>query len=176
LSASISLRWNEYKDEINTSYKLPSFFTLARQPSTFGLRLSQFVAVCIFAAKSYNSCEVSVAQPNSYQTEVEIKQLRLDQLRTDGGTHCRTEINAFQVDEYVAAMRRGDTFPPVKARYDGTDYWLWDGYHTLAAAQEVGAKTISVKVRPGTHRDALLDAIGANADHDLPRTNADKRY
>jgi N6-adenosine-specific RNA methylase IME4 len=116
-----------------------------------------------------------VAQPNSYQTQGEIKRLRLDQLRTDGGTHCRIEINAFQLDEYVDAMRRKEKFPPVRARYDGTDYWLWDGFHRVAAAQEFGAKAIEVEVKPGTRRDAILDAVGANTKHGLPRNNIDKR-
>jgi N6-adenosine-specific RNA methylase IME4 len=116
-------------------------------------------------------------QLTNCEAQAKIKRLRLDQLRTDGGTHCRTETNAFQVDEYVEAMRRGDKFPPVRARYDEQEncYWLWDGFHRLAAVKEYGAETIEVEVRLGTKRDALLDAIGANADHGLPRTNADKQ-
>src|SRR5690242_18124161 len=116
-----------------------------------------------------------MGQTNSYQSEGELKQLKLNQLRTDGGTHCRAELNAFQLDEYIDAMRRGKKFPPVRARYDGTDYWLWDGFLRLAAAEKVGAETIEVEVRLGTKRDAILNAVGTNADHGLPRTNADKR-
>lgn len=116
-----------------------------------------------------------MANPTNRKIQGEIRQLRLDQLRTDGGTHCRAEINAFQLDDYVDAMRRGEKFPPVRARHDGNDYWLWDGFLRLVAAEKVGAETIEVEVRPGTKRDAILDAVGTNADHGLPRTNADKR-
>ena len=118
-----------------------------------------------------------MAQPNSYQTQEEIKRLRLDQLRTDGGTHCRTEKEIYgpKIDEYAADMGRGEKFPPIRARYDGKYYWLSDGFLRLAAAEQLGIKKIEVEVRHGTQRDAILDAVGANADHGLRRTNKDRR-
>ena len=63
-------------------------------------------------ADTVNRTQNQTAKP---ETQIEIKRLKLDQLRTDGGTYCRTEINAFQFDDYVDAMRRGDKFPPLRA-------------------------------------------------------------
>lgn len=54
-------------------------------------------------------------------------------------------------------------------------YWLADGFHRLAAASGAGLTEIPVIIHPGVRRDALLYAIGANATHGKPRTNADKR-
>ena len=42
------------------------------------------------------------------------------------------------------------------------------------AAKEAGRTTIQAEVRLGTHRGAVLHAVGANADHCLQRSNSDK--
>ncbi len=101
--------------------------------------------------------------------------LPLPLLRRDGGTQIRAQISLDVAKEYAEAMGRGDAFPPVQARYDGSDHWLTDGYHRIMAAELAGLADIEVSVRPGTRRDAILDAVGANASHGYRRTNADKR-
>lgn len=72
-------------------------------------------------------------------------------------------------------MDRGAVFPPVTAFYDGSHYWLADGFHRLSAALELDYVKITADIRQGTRRDAVLYSIGANATHGLSRTNADKR-
>lgn len=69
------------------------------------------------------------------------------------------------VEEYAEAMKEGAAFPPVVAFRDDEGYWLADGFHRLAAAWFVGRETIEADVRPGGMRDAILFAVGANADH-----------
>ena len=100
-------------------------------------------------------------------------------IRNDGGTQMRDGIDVQTVAEYAATMQAaGDwgPFPPVVVYHDGTDYYTGDGFHRLAAyEQEFGAGSIPADIRPGTRRDAILHAAGANADHGLRRTNADKR-
>ena len=39
-----------------------------------------------------------------------------------------------------------------------------------------GADWLAADVRQGTRREAVLHSEGANAEHGLPRTNADKRH
>jgi len=80
------------------------------------------------------------------------------------------------IDDYASAMTFGLQFPPIVVFYDGRDYWTADGFHRLAAAQRTKARTMTAEVIKGTKRDALLYAVGANAQHGLPRTNADKRH
>jgi hypothetical protein len=103
--------------------------------------------------------------------------LRLTQIRTNGGTQMRAALNRETVVEYADAMRRNETFPPVIVYYDGADYWLADGFHRVEAAHQAhgSARQIAAIVRPGTRRDAILHAAGANANHGQRRTNADKR-
>ncbi len=59
--------------------------------------------------------------------------------------------------------------------FDGEIYWLADGWHRTAAAEQNGEKQLAVEVRNGTREEALTFALGANTAHGLQRTNADKR-
>ena len=102
-------------------------------------------------------------------------QLYLNQIRLDGGTQPRAEIDMWTVQEYADAMASGAIFPPVTVFYDGTDYWLADGFHRYHATAKQETSTIDADVKQGTQRDAQLYSFGANAQHGLRRTNADKR-
>lgn len=104
-----------------------------------------------------------------------ITRLALDDLRLDGGTQVRAQIDAGTAEDYAAALLAGQLLPPVTVVYDGAAYWLADGFHRVAAAQLAGFSDITASVRHGTRRDAVLFACGANASHGLRRTNADKR-
>lgn len=102
-------------------------------------------------------------------------ELSINQIRADGGTQPRAELNGFVIADYADAMRAGAVFPPVIVFHDGTDYWLADGFHRLHAARQVGVVGIAADVHQGTCRDAVLYSVGTNAAHGLRRTNADKR-
>lgn len=101
--------------------------------------------------------------------------LELSQIRTDGGTQSRTSMYGHVVYEYADAMKEGVRFPPITVFFDGTDYWLADGFHRLSATKEAGFKEIIADVKEGTQRDAVLYSVGANATHGLMRTTMDKR-
>lgn len=94
--------------------------------------------------------------------------------QTDGGTQARETLDLAVISDYTMAMRRGDTFPPIDVYFDGTDYWLADGFHRVAAAAGIGQDMIAAIVHQGGRRAALLHAAGANLAHGLRRTNADK--
>jgi hypothetical protein len=102
--------------------------------------------------------------------------LPLEKITQDSNIQQRSGgINQPRVREYAGAIRRGDLFPPVIVYHDGEHYWLADGFHRCQAAQMADRLEVDVEIRPGTQRDALLYATGANATHGLRRTNADKR-
>jgi hypothetical protein len=107
--------------------------------------------------------------------------LSIGLIKVDGGTQTREALNRDVVAEYAEAMLEGADFPPVVVYYDGSDYWLADGFHRYAAHRFLRANThrefeqISAIVRQGHRRDAVLFSVGANANHGLRRTNADKR-
>jgi hypothetical protein len=87
----------------------------------------------------------------------------------------RVSINQDKVAEYAEKMRDKENFPPIKATFDGSVYWLYNGFHRYFAAQASGATTIEVEYKPGTMEDAQDLALSANHDNGLPRTNEDKR-
>lgn len=93
----------------------------------------------------------------------------------DGGAQMRVEMKPDVVLDYAEDMAAGATFPPVTVYFDGTEYWLADGFHRVAAARKIERETIEAEVNEGTARDAIIHGIGANASHGLRRTQADKR-
>lgn len=103
------------------------------------------------------------------------KSIQLSAIRIDGGTQSREALNQATVAEYAEAMTEGATFPPVTLFFDGSSYWLGDGFHRFFAAKKVGFTDMPADVREGTQRDAKLYSWGANDKHGLPRSNADKR-
>lgn len=106
---------------------------------------------------------------------VGIQRLVVAKVRRDGGTQPRAALDEETISDYAEAMRAGERFPSVVAFYDGTDYWLADGFHRVNAAMRAGLVEIEVSVIAGTQRDAILYSVGANASHGLRRSNADKR-
>jgi len=111
------------------------------------------------------------------------KQLLVESVRIDGKTQSRDRINSETVAEYAEAMSAphqskhgaGEAWPPVTVFFDGTEYWMADGFHRLLAAQRIGRKNIAADVKQGTREDAAWAACAANQTHGLRRTNADKR-
>jgi uncharacterized ParB-like nuclease family protein len=104
-----------------------------------------------------------------------MKALNLSAIIIDKGTQSRAQISEDTVTDYAEAMQAGDQFPPVVVYHDGVDYYLADGFHRLHAAKRLHKASIQADVRTGTLRDAILYSLGANRDHGLRRSNADKR-
>jgi len=101
----------------------------------------------------------------------------LDNIRVDHDIQSRECLNQETVQQYAEAMASGDSFPPIlviKTESDSTTF-LVDGFHRVAAARQARLTRLPANTRSGTRRDAVLIAAGSNAEHGLPRTNADKR-
>ncbi len=101
--------------------------------------------------------------------------LKIADIRIDGGTQSRVSINTDAVADYAQALTDGVNLPPVLVFFDGVDHWLADGFHRLHANRKIGAVHIEAEVKSGTLQDAKLHAYGANQGHGLRRSNEDKR-
>jgi hypothetical protein len=103
----------------------------------------------------------------------------LNQIRTDGGTQARAALDSERMFAYLDDMIDGHQFPPIVVYYDGSTYWLADGFHRVEAARRwsnnQGPSTIAADIRSGTRRAAILHAVGANNDHGLRRSREDIR-
>jgi hypothetical protein len=99
----------------------------------------------------------------------------LDQIRADTQAQPRAALMTDTIENYVERMAEGDEFPPLTVFFDGSVYWLGDGFHRYHAAVGCGLAEFACDVREGGLRDAVLYSVGANAAHGLQRTNDDKR-
>ena len=101
--------------------------------------------------------------------------LPLSSIRLDGGTQPRASINLQTVSDYMNDMASGAEFPPVDVFYDGSAYWLADGFHRIRAAEKAGRDEIACEVHQGTQQDAQWYSFGVNKGNGLRRTNEDKQ-
>lgn len=103
------------------------------------------------------------------------KILNLGALVLDPKLQSRTETNEQTIEEYADAIKQGDEFPPLLVYFDGTHYWLVDGYHRYHAHKKAGKAGVNCEVVNGTFTDAVLRATSVNTKHGMRRTYADKR-
>lgn len=98
-------------------------------------------------------------------------------IRLDVDVQVRATMSEKLVNEYAKAMGADPParFPPIVVFFDGTDYWLADGFHRVAAAIKTNVQQIEADIRSGSKREAILFACGANEEHGLRRSRADRR-
>jgi len=104
-----------------------------------------------------------------------VKTLNLLNIRIDGDTQAREELNQEKVAEYAEKMRDGEVFPPVTVFFDGSDYWLADGFHRYFSTKSNGKTSIDCDVENGTQHDARKYSWKANAKRGLPLNPKDQR-
>jgi ParB-like chromosome segregation protein Spo0J len=112
---------------------------------------------------------------HSTSIQTDMPTLQISEIRRDGGTQPRAQLDAGVISDYSEAMQRGEDFPPVHVMHDGENYWLYDGFHRVRAAEKLGRTTIDAEVEQGTKEDAQWASLAANKRHGLRRSQADKR-
>ena len=104
-----------------------------------------------------------------------IEKIFPENIRLDGGTQPRANINQQVCDEYMERMRAGEKFPPIDVFFDGENYWLVDGCHRLWAHRLARPReAITCRVFKGSLQEAQWHSYSVNKTHGLRRTNADK--
>jgi len=103
-----------------------------------------------------------------------LKTIKFSLIKIDAGTQYRDTLDQDKVAEYADCMENGDKFPPMEVAFDGTHYYLWDGFTRYFAMHRSLPKLVEVNYRPGTLEDAQIWAMGANATHGQPRNTATK--
>jgi uncharacterized ParB-like nuclease family protein len=104
-----------------------------------------------------------------------LQEVPLDKINIYGGTQTRLKTNDDAIESYADEMMRGTVFPPINVYFDGTTYWLADGFHRFLATKRNERSTIAAEVQPGGRTEALRHALGANSTNGVYRTNGDKR-
>ena len=57
------------------------------------------------------------------------------------------------MQENVGRLRSGEKLPPLVVRFDGTNYWLQDGFHRIEAATRMGFEKVEAEIIAGTLAD-----------------------
>ena len=104
-----------------------------------------------------------------------VENISIASVRVDGGTQMRVGISQATVDDYAEHLSEGVEFPPVVVFYDGSDYWLADGFHRLNAYNKTGFLDVPAEVRSGNRLEAVRFALKANATNGKPRSSDDMR-
>ena len=104
-----------------------------------------------------------------------MKTLNLLNIRIDGGTQARLQLNQDVVAEYAEKMRDGEVFPPVTVFFDGSEYWLADGFHRYFATKSNAKTSIDCDVENGTQQEAKKYSWKANSRRGLRLNHDDYR-
>ncbi len=101
-----------------------------------------------------------------------VKTVAIEEISMDPRLQMRAEMDKATIADYAEIL---DRLPPVKLilEEDNAKYLLFDGWHTIAAAEKKGRKKVKAEITEGTWLDAFIGAAGANIG--LRRSNADKR-
>jgi len=110
-------------------------------------------------------------QAESFETA----QIKLIDIIAEVDLQSRAGLDQKCINDYTDDIKIGDDFPSVDVFFDGTYYFLTDGFHRYEAHKAAGKDSISANVHQGTRRDAILHSVGVNSQHGLRRTNADKK-
>lgn len=109
------------------------------------------------------------------QPEISYIDISIHDIRRDGGTQPRAELDENHIEDLVFALGQGAVFDAILLYFDGANYWLTDGFHRLAATIRRGIDNIKAEVRQGTQQDAQWHSFTVNQHQSLKRSNADKQ-
>jgi hypothetical protein len=101
--------------------------------------------------------------------------LNIDKISLNGGTQTRSELDKDHIIRLVEMLDSGVIMPAVELMFDGTAYWLVDGFHRVEAHKQADKTQIFANVSQGSQRDAVLASLSSNATHGLPRSREDRK-
>ena len=101
--------------------------------------------------------------------------LPLSDIAIDWSINARAAMRREVALDYARALEAGAAFPPVTVFFDGSVYWLADGFHRYVAYKIAGVADVPVEIRLGTPRAAALYGAAANRLHGLRPTRSDRR-
>lgn len=103
-----------------------------------------------------------------------MKILNIADIRIDGDTQKRDELDTKKVHEFAELMADGIKFPPVTVFFDGINYWLSAGFHRYFAHKQNGLSEIECDEIEGTLSQAIWHSYGSN-NHGTPHTLAERK-
>ena len=114
------------------------------------------------------------ASPGAVHEAHTLMTLNSEVLHCDADVQPRLALSDAHIREYAALLQEGHQLGTIVVFQDGSDYYLADGFHRVAAAKSIELEELPAEIRVGTKRDAMLYACGANK-HGKPLSNPDKQ-
>lgn len=102
-------------------------------------------------------------------TEPELRRVQISSIRLDGNTQHRSAVDPAVVADYTDLILSGVIFPPIRVWWDGSDFWLSDGFQRVEASNRARLSEIDALIMHGTLSDARWDSYAANAVHGVRR-------
>ena len=99
--------------------------------------------------------------------EFSFERIACDNIEATAATQVRLRIDKKMVDQYTEDFQNGAKFPPLTCfREENSErIILADGFHRLRAAINAGREDIGCNIYVGGMREALMEALGSNAEH-----------
>lgn len=102
-------------------------------------------------------------------------EVALTDIVRDAVYQVRTDIDRATAARYAAAMRAGQTFPPLRVGIVGGAWVLLDGWHRMTAMEHVGIARATVDAAVMTEAEARWEAAKANMLHGRPLAKGEVR-
>ena len=115
-----------------------------------------------------------MASPGAVHEAHTLMTLNPEVLRCDADVQPRLALSDAHIRAYAALLQEGQQLGTIVAFQDGSDSYLADGFHRVAAAKSIGLEELPAASRVGTKRDAMFYACGANK-RGKPLSNTDKQ-
>jgi hypothetical protein len=93
--------------------------------------------------------------------------IAIAEITVDRSLQLREAMDHAAIDEYAAAIGRGDPFPPITLFRVGDELVVVDGFHRLVAYSKAGLDKLPATVFEGDYKAALAFAIAANCKHGM---------
>ncbi len=92
----------------------------------------------------------------------------IEAITLNAGTQQR-QLSPDVVSHYADLRSDGIELPPVEIIRTGKDDILWDGFHRIAVAKNLGENHIRANIQIGTERQAIWLSYKANSEHGFTR-------
>lgn len=99
----------------------------------------------------------------------------IEQIVLDENVQMREALDKTTVEQYVANMENGDSFPPIVVYLIDGRYILSCGYHRMAAHKQLGKTEILAEVKKGTINEAFDENVLSNKSHGKAWTQKERR-
>src|SRR5690625_7850772 len=104
---------------------------------------------------------------------MEKQAIKLEEISIYGGTQTRAATNDEAIVHYAEEMEDGTQFPPITVFFDGSKYWLADGFHRSLAAKQNGNEEILAEDHETSRTKHMEQGLGTKATTGRRRTAVD---